>query len=120
MEHLPILFWLQLLFQTFPSALQNKGALLNSHHLPEKAVMVRNDNFFSYTMMIAYRSDDYHDNDSFSPPWKRRKIQTMPIKKHSQCQLISLRLLLHLTEAWQKSISQSRSLQSQLPALSFP
>ena len=42
------------------------------------------------------------------------------IKKHSQCQLISLLLLLRLTEAWQKSISQSQSLQSQLPALSFP
>lgn len=58
MEHLPILFWLQLLFQTFPSALQNKGSLVNSHHLPEKAVMVRNDNFFPHTVMIGYRSDD--------------------------------------------------------------
>ena len=79
MEHLPILFWLQLLFRTFPSALQNKGSLVNSHHLPEKAVMVRNDNFFPYTVMIGYRSDDYH-NDSFSPPWKRGKIQTMQLR----------------------------------------
>ena len=87
MEHLPILSRLQLLFQTFPSALQNKGSLFDSHHLPEKAIMVRNDSSFSYTVMITYRSDDCHNDDSFGPPWKRGKIQTMQLRNTARVTL---------------------------------
>ena len=87
MEHLPILSRLQLLFQTFPSALQNKGSLFDSQHLPEKAIMVRNDSSFSYTVTITYRSDDCRNDDSFGPPWKRGKIQTMRLRNTARVTL---------------------------------